>query len=162
LLKGGSNEQSVSGLMVRHAASEDALELLSWRNDPLTRAMSHNTDVISSEQHLAWFDRVLNDPRRCLFIAVAGTEKVGMIRYDQLTEGEWEVSIVIAPQARGRGLGKQLLLHGIKAFYIEHPRVSLLAEIKVGNTVSQALFTSLGFLIDVESETIRRYVLRGA
>jgi UDP-2,4-diacetamido-2,4,6-trideoxy-beta-L-altropyranose hydrolase len=161
LLKGVSKESSMEVLSVRQVELADALDLLSWRNDALTRAMSHSTSVISLEQHLTWFNNVLNDPGRYLLIAVAGEQKVGMVRYDRLSDNEWEVSIVMAPQARGRGLGKQLLFQGLQRFYIEHPHVSLLAEIKTGNTVSQALFTSLGFLLDVECEDVRRYVLRG-
>jgi pseudaminic acid synthase len=127
-------------MIVRRATHDDALDVLGWRNDPTTRAMSRDTDVIEEEVHLAWFERALGDPRLLLLIGEEGGAKVGMVRIDR---GEIsEISININPLYRGRGRGGALLAKALACF--DGP---LLAEVKHGNAASKRLFAKAGFVL---------------
>ena len=92
---------------VRPARPADALDVLAWRNDPLTRAMSRDQEVVAEAAHLAWFTRALADPARTLLIGEAMGGKVGMVRIDR--GAETELSINLNPAFRGQGLSRPLL-----------------------------------------------------
>jgi RimJ/RimL family protein N-acetyltransferase len=112
-------------ITVRPATSADAHELWVWRNDDLTRAMSRDTADVPWPDHHAWFERALADPLRTILIgelhddasATTRPEPFGMCRFDaNPTQSEAEVSIVIAPAMRGRGLAAHLLATAITAY----------------------------------------------
>jgi RimJ/RimL family protein N-acetyltransferase len=146
-------------LDIRLARSDDALEILRWRNDADTRFMSRNGAVIGEEQHKVWFSRALKDSGRILLIGIHLNKKVGMVRFDRNREKLWETNIVIAPEFRGRGLARLFLDMALKYFFSEHPEASLLAEIKRCNATSQRLFFSLGFVCDVDNGELLRFLL---
>ena len=87
-------------MIIRRATLDDALDVLIWRNDPLTRAMSRTQDEVEQEAHLAWFSRALDDAASTLLIGEVGGEKIGMVRFDH--GAATEVSININPLCRGR------------------------------------------------------------
>jgi len=145
---------------IRRAGPEDASEILRWRNDVETRAMSRKGAVIGEEQHQAWFSSVLKDPLRILVVGIYLGERVGMVRFDRDQEEFWQTSIVIAPEWRGRGLGRLFLDGAVKYLLSKHPEASLAAEIKIGNAASRRLFRSLGFICEEDDREISRLVLR--
>lgn len=86
-------------LQLRPLLASDCLALWQWRNDPHTRAMSLNTDIVPYDNHCKWFDSVLCDASQFVYIGIivdASTqtdkrlgdelaqqsEKVGMVRFD--------------------------------------------------------------------------------
>jgi RimJ/RimL family protein N-acetyltransferase len=144
---------------IRRARPEDALEILGWRNDAETRSMSRNGAVIDEEQHKAWFSRALKDPWRIFVIGTCSEEKVGMVRFDRHHEKLWQTNIVIAPEWRGRGLGRLFLDMAMKYFFSKHPEASLLAEIKRGNAASRRVFCSLGFVCEEDDGELLRFLL---
>ncbi len=40
---------------VRKANESDSRDIFDWRNDELTRQMSHTTDLVEWDGHSAWF-----------------------------------------------------------------------------------------------------------
>jgi len=57
---------------------DDAGVLLAWRNDPDTRAASHNSDKVDLQNHLAWLESSLAKPEmRQLWIAELDNLAVG-------------------------------------------------------------------------------------
>jgi RimJ/RimL family protein N-acetyltransferase len=121
--------------------------------------MSRCSAVIDEEQHKAWFSKALQDPWRILLIGTYQNRMVGMIRFDRNHGKLWETNIVIAPESRGRGLGKLFLEMALKYFFSKHPEASLLAEIKRCNTASQRLFCSLGFVCCEDAGELLRFLL---
>jgi pseudaminic acid synthase len=137
-------------MIVRRATNDDALDVLAWRNDPTTRAMSRDTAIIEEAEHAAWFERALGDPRRLLLIGEEGGDKVGMVRIDR---GETsEISININPRLRGRGRGAALLAKALARF--DGP---LLARVKHGNVASKRLFGKAGFTLVGEHDGMLCY-----
>jgi spore coat polysaccharide biosynthesis predicted glycosyltransferase SpsG/RimJ/RimL family protein N-acetyltransferase len=133
---------------VRSATEADAELLLAWRNDPQTRASSRTTDVIALPDHLAWLRGVLADPDRLLFVAEHGGRAVGTVRFDRTGADRkgagWEVSITVAPEARGRGLATPVLLAAERAA----DAGVIHAHVLRGNSASRNLFRRAGYRPD--------------
>ena len=56
--------------------------------------------------------QTLADPNRILLIAEHENVPVGTIRFDRLAPETWEMSWTVAPEFRGRGIGKALVGNG--------------------------------------------------
>lgn len=146
-------------LTIRPAGADDALEILDWRNDPLTRAMSRQAASIAPDRHLEWYAAALVDPRRYFLIGEAGGARIGMVRFDRCTAAEWEVSIMLAPAARGRRLAVPLLEGAIGALVAARPATRILAEVRPENAASLALFARAGFAPCGDHDGLRRFSL---
>lgn len=117
---------------MRPATFDDAATLFEWRNDPVTRAMSSNTDPVPWETHLAWLSASLANPDRTLLICEEDGVPVGTVRVD----GD-EMSWTVAPEARGRGLASIMIA-------MAGPQ-GRTAEIKAENLASQRAARKAGF-----------------
>lgn len=134
-------------MLLRRAEPTDALDILTWRNDPTTRAMSKNGAVVEAAPHLAWFAKAILDPGRLLLIGEAEGSKVGMVRFDLTGEG-WLANINIAPDRRGQGLGREFLFESIAFLQLEKGAAKILAEVNADNLPSLRIFEKCGFSID--------------
>ena len=135
---------------VRQATAEDADLLRRWRDDPATRAASRSSAAVDPEEHRAWLARVLADRDRHLLVGSDGTGAVGTVRWDRVDDGEWEVSITVAPDRRGEGLAGPLLAAGEGWLADQEPATStLLAAVRADNQPSLRLFRSAGYLPDL-------------
>ncbi len=148
-------------LTLRPATAGDGEELLRWRNDPVTRDNSLDTAEVARDHHFAWLERALSDPERVLLIAERDGVKLGMVRFDTCCEGEWRVSISVAPAARGRGIGGALLSAAILRLERERGPSVLYAEIRAANRPSQRIFEACGFR-RTDSDDGVAYYRRGA
>ena len=135
-----------SALHVRPAAPDDAARLLAWRNDGATRAQSRHGAEIGWDAHCQWLARMLADDGCVFLIGEVAGEAVGTVRFNRGEGGVWEVSIVMAPAARGRGLGGVLLGAGIGHLRTLYPMAEILAAVRAGNQASEALFQRAGFV----------------
>jgi ribosomal protein S18 acetylase RimI-like enzyme len=87
----------------------------------------------------------LNDPTRLLLIGVLEGKKIGIVRFDHCRESLWEVSINIADEARGHGVGRHLLRMALRRLYSVYSPASVLAVARLNNEPSLKLFHALGF-----------------
>lgn len=134
---------------VRPAVADDAESLFTWKNEPAARASSITREPVSWADHLAWFRAGLAGDRRRIFIAECDGAPVGAVRFDIADEGA-VVSLVLAPEARGRGLAADILAAGIAAF----PAARLEACIRTDNFASRKVFARNGFVVDGEADGI--------
>ncbi|WP_422115101.1 GNAT family N-acetyltransferase [Brachybacterium sp. UNK5269] len=139
-------------VVARPAGIDDSSLLMRWRNDPETRRVSRSSDPVSWDGHIGWYQRVLEDPRRELYVVERGTTPVGTVRFDALELAEWEVSITLAPEARGHGLARPVLAAGEAAFGARHPEVTVVAAVLPGNVPSQRLFARAGYQRDPDRD----------
>lgn len=137
-------------MKLRPATMEDAKLLLAWRNDPETRKASINTEEVTWDGHIAWLKRTLNDqpdpPNRYLFVAEEEGTPVGTVRLDRLAEdqGGFELSWTVAPEARGRGVGRQMVETATKLPILLSER--FIARIKPDNLASLKIVAAVGFI----------------
>lgn len=130
-------------MKLRPAAPEDAGLLLAWRNDPVTRNMSFEQDEITLAEHERWLRSKLADSTCDIWIGEVDGVPVGQVRLDADGEADAVVSISVAPGARGRGLGRALLLAGLARRTTDGRLVR--AHVLSANEASLRLFRSCGF-----------------
>ena len=137
-------------LRVRPWQASDADLLLSWRNDPVTRTWSRNSDPIPEPVHLEWFAAAMEDDGRCGYVIVDDDRAVGHVRFDiDLESSSAEISIVLDPLRTGQGLGRRSLGLAIESFSKEHPGIHrLTATTHADNVRSTRLFVGMGFTAD--------------
>jgi RimJ/RimL family protein N-acetyltransferase len=147
-------------LKLRRAAPEDEDRLLSWRNHPSTREASFSHDEISASDHHSWFVRKLADSECALLIIEDEGRPVGQIRLDRLEPDLAEVSISLAADARGRGVGREAL--GLAAS--EASRLLGVANIKAlvkpDNEASLRAFRAAGYQVVAEDADVVELRLR--
>lgn len=144
VLDAAEQELARRAVTVRSASAADAELLLAWRNDPQTRAWSRTTAPVTPDEHRAWLDRVLATSDRLLLVAEQRDQPVGTVRFDRDDAG-WEVSITLAPDARGRGLAVPVLLAAERV--LDAP-ATIVATAHRDNAASMALFRRAGYLVD--------------
>jgi RimJ/RimL family protein N-acetyltransferase len=154
-------------IKMRGADKDDCADLLRWRNDPLTRMMSRNQDIIELAVHEAWFQRLLSDSKSLLLIGEISKQSIGMVRFDGLqAENTWEVNVMLAPMHRNKGLSKDLLQAAIRYLRLfkeftrrlqEDELIDLIAEIKQDNAASKKLFENIGFKCISGKDGMLRY-----
>jgi RimJ/RimL family protein N-acetyltransferase len=133
-------------LELRPAEPGDEGLLLGWANDPDTRAASRAHEPIPAADHHRWLERRLTTPDDArIWIGETDGVPIGVVRVERRAPDAFEVSITVAPDARGRGLARPLLETGIRAARTAFGPVTILADILPGNVASVGLFTTAGF-----------------
>lgn len=138
-------------LRLRPATLDDAGLLLAWRNEPSTRAASHDGSPIGIDQHLRWLEASLADASRELYIAECDGVAVGTVRTDR--DGQERIlSWTVSPAKRGCGIGKAMVR--LLAETIADP---IRAEIRSGNTASIRIAEAAGLRFVREQGGILHY-----
>jgi RimJ/RimL family protein N-acetyltransferase len=132
-------------LTARPATMTDARLLFDWRNDPTTRASSRHADELDWDTHVQWLDGTLRRSDRILLIIGDGSVPVGTIRWDREDDRTWEVSVTVAPEARGQGIALAVLQAGERALAVPST-VRLVAVVHDDNDGSRRLFARAGYL----------------
>jgi phosphinothricin acetyltransferase len=134
---------------LRDATSEDLPAIVAIYNTTVaSRMVTADTEPVSVESRRAWFNQH-SPARRPLWVALESGQMLGWLSYSSFYgrpayNATCEVSIYLAPEHRGRGLGGQLLLR-----CVEHaPAIgvsTLLGFIFGHNVPSLKLFEKHGF-----------------
>jgi RimJ/RimL family protein N-acetyltransferase len=124
---------------------DDATLLWRWANDPETRRNAFTKAPIPYDAHVAWLRARLASEATRLLIFADAQGPVGQVRFDRAGD-DAEVSIVVAPERRGAGLGRAMLGEAVQALRAEHGAdVRLRALVLPHNTRSLAMFRACGF-----------------
>lgn len=123
-------------MRLRPATMDDADRLFRWRNDPVTRAASVNRDPVAWPDHVAWLKASLANPLRDILIAEDGVP-IATLRLDR--DIRTEVSITLAPAARGHGQAAPLLRLATEG------KGPFVARIRPDNPASRRAFEAAGF-----------------
>ena len=144
---------------VRKANESDSRDIFDWRNDELTRQMSHTTDLVEWDGHSVWFAASLTNTKRLLVICEDEDtdEKVAIVRFD--VDGERAlVSINLSSKMRGKRKAKGCLRDAISFFQKSYSDVRFIdAEIKSINIASQKSFIRVGFVLTKENADVLYY-----
>lgn len=137
-------------LLARAATAHDESLLREWRNDPGTRHLSRTRDPVSAEDHRRWLDGSLGRGDRLLLVVERlDRTPVGVARWDRIDATTWEVSITVAPRARGRGTARPLLATAEAALVERVASVRrLVAVIHRDNVASTRVFVGHGYTPD--------------
>ena len=144
---------------VRKANESDSRDIFDWRNDELTRQMSHTTDLVEWDGHSAWFAAALNNTKRLLVICENEDtdEKAATVRFD-IEDERALISINLSPQMRGKREAKGCLRDAIAFFQKYFSDVCFIdAEIKSINIPSQQSFVGVGFVLVKQDADVLYY-----
>ena len=134
-------------MQVRRASADDVRLLYEWVNDPVTRQMSLHSDQISWEDHQRWYYEKLSRQETLFFIVEIDDGKkrvpVGQVR----VEKDGVVSISVAPEWRGQGVGKCVLRAALGELDRGGFPIDLIAYIKPENVPSCKIFSKAGFTL---------------
>lgn len=136
------NAMDNARLTLRFATPADIELLFSWQTDPETRRFSRTKLSPTMAEHRAWAKRYFADPEKGLLIVESDEGPVGSLRLDwRDAEGDAEISIVVSPKFRGRGIGQRMLrlLQGIGI------GSRMFGHVEAENAASRAAFLKAGF-----------------
>ncbi len=155
LVKDGSQTRT------RPASPDDAKILWHWANDPTTRSTSFQPEPFDFEHHLAWYREKLASPDCRIWIAYDERDALGQVRYDRIGD-EAEVSVSVARDVRGRGIGRELLRDtaalACRALHVS----TLVALVRDDNMASLRAFAGAGYAVSgVETRNGLRVVRLG-
>ncbi|MGH6823713.1 MAG: GNAT family N-acetyltransferase [Methylocella sp.] len=145
-------------LNLRKAAADDSRDLWLWRNDEQTRRCSRTVDVVAWPSHAAWYREKLKDCGSQILVAFDAGVRIGMIRFDRIAKDRFRAHIVVAPAARGRGLGHATLRLGCDRLIREYANATIVAEIRIENIASQRIFEANGFHRNPDQQQPELYI----
>jgi len=133
-------------ITLRRIHDSDAIALYRWQQDPGTHAFDPVNASPSFDKHLAWFVGRWATEHTRWFIAELHGQPIGTAYVDAHEDKIW-LSVVIAPELRGRGLGSALVrLASVTLLRQGEPM--LWARIHQGNEASLWAFTGAGYKLD--------------
>ena len=147
-------------MKIREANLSDSNDIYKWRNDPLTRQMSFNSDVVSFVTHNEWFKNSLKNKNRFLLVAEFREKKISVVRFD-IKEEKFtaEININLNPLERGKGLSSTVISKSILYFNKKNnEKVKIIvSKIKKENAISKRSFLKCGFKLDLVEKNIEIY-----
>jgi ribosomal protein S18 acetylase RimI-like enzyme len=126
-----------------------ARQILEWRNDPVTLSMFfHRTPKTVDEFWREYQRDYFVDPNLPPLFVLDGDRRVSFLRFKRIADPSGrcccDISINVAPTARGKRLGSRSLL--VAAEFLRSRGVDeIVAEIRVENTASVRSFENAGF-----------------
>jgi len=125
--------------------------------------MSLSIHPISWDEHQEWFESHLDSPRCLFYMATDGREsRIGQIRFD-LAADTAVVSVSLAKEWRGHGLGASLIRRGSEQCFAESAVSRIRAYIKPHNESSIGAFASAGFTdegtAEVDGHLMRQFAV---
>lgn len=143
---------------IRKVKMDDMKDIYENANEPEVRQFSINSEPIKWEEHVKWFERVLNDPLILFYAAYNENGFVGQVRFNLLENGSALVSISMGKKSRGKGYSRELLLGAEKMAKQEKKIEILEAYILPDNAASTALFQKSGY-VKTGEETVKGKLL---
>lgn len=139
------------------------IEILDWRNDPNVYVFNRTDRPIGLQEHLSWFmNRQTRMQKEPVFSYHNDEHFIGIARLDELSETNYEVSLIVNPILHGNGHGKQILADICQYFSANYSKESrLTAVIHNQNLQSQKLFHALQFQFLSEEANFKTYVFAG-
>jgi RimJ/RimL family protein N-acetyltransferase len=134
-------------LALRPASLADMRIVHEWQCHPETRRFARNPSPPEFEDHQKWFEARLASRDCILAMILQGGEPAGILRFDRKADQEpevWEVSILVAPGKKSRGVGSAALALGRRLV----PEAELVAEVLDGNNASHRLFHAAGYVLE--------------
>lgn len=133
-------------LSFRQVNPDDVDLIYEWANDKDTRAASFNSEPIIYENHVAWFNKKLDDVNTIFCILMDDDIPVGSVRLELLKKDdsstEYQINYQIAPNMRNKGYGKKMISLLPKLL---SKKCMLIAEVKDTNLSSAKCFRDNGY-----------------
>ncbi len=131
---------------LRPADETDAERMFAWQSDTRTRQFARNPEIPDRESHFRWVAARLGAADCLLNIVEYDGRPAAVVRLDRDTPNcasrpGWEISIYVAPDCYGRGIGGAALALARQLV----PEAEFVAEVLPDNAASHALFRKAGY-----------------
>lgn len=139
----------------RLATERDSKKLFELRNDETVREASVNKEMIAWENHATWLSMVLKNELIFLYIVYNDQSPfIGQVRFDKKDKNLVEISVSVAKQFRGQGLGLEIIKKGVRFFLDNNPETKkVTGKIRNSNTASLYSFAKAGFdIVDKDKD----------
>jgi sialic acid synthase SpsE/RimJ/RimL family protein N-acetyltransferase len=143
--------ESMLRIEICRPVEDDARQVMAWRNDPDTLAVSFHRQAKTWEEFWPEFQGTyFSDPGLPPLFVLDGNDRVGFLRFRParhprgLAGRTVDVSINLAPDRRGDGLGAPALASGLE-FAAAAGVDGVLAEVRLENEVSHKVFEKAEF-----------------
>ena len=124
------------------ATPEDCNLVYCWQSNKQIRKYFINPETPNFQEHVKWYNSCLLDKNKALYLLNDNQKNtVGLLRLDQITRNEYNISIIIAPNHQGKGIAVSALqkLRQLKK------NATYIARIHDENIQSQKAFVNAGF-----------------
>ena len=144
--------QACPPVALREANWGDREAIWAWNNAPEVRALSRDPRPISALDHARWFAARLTAGLPTWIIEADG-EPVGVVRIERFERHLGKISIALAADVRGQGIGRRAIAAACAAW-----AAPVLAEILPTNTASRAAFEASGFQLRDQRDDVTIYL----
>jgi UDP-2,4-diacetamido-2,4,6-trideoxy-beta-L-altropyranose hydrolase len=134
-----------SAISLRPATISDREMVFCWRNDPFIVARGSFLREVGWEEHKAWFDEVIAEDKRRMFIVRDQSNPIGQIRFDRVNRQECVVSVYLLEAFTGRGYGVQAIRMGCAAIFEAWDAERVIACVRLDNPGGRSAFLKAGF-----------------
>lgn len=130
-------------------------------------ALSSSRRHVTWDEHSAWFDQALTDENCIIYIIVANSDPVGLVRFDANGNDGCIISIYLIPGETGKGRGAALIQVACSRMIGAWPHLQWVdAKIRSDNERSIVAFRRAGFVtlsvkdqIKYDDHTILRWAV---
>lgn len=126
--------------------------LWDWWLEPLRRIAVNEENSITYEQHCVWLRKLIKDQKRTMFIGLLDNLRIGLVRFDNISEMEYEITAYLKPAYCGREFLPEFLRESGEHFC----RLKALSKFQVVldqiNGEIVRIFLSAGYSVNQSSE----------
>lgn len=136
----------------RKATESDSSLLLLWRNDPVVRKNSFNSNPITPEEHSEWLKKCLASVEVEIYLYFIDEEPLGQVRLNY--EKDFAIiSYSIAEPYRGFGFGREIVRDIELLIRRNHSETKyFIGKVKTENIASQKIFEDNQFELQAQSD----------
>jgi [ribosomal protein S18]-alanine N-acetyltransferase len=122
------------------------LREMTWRDVPALAALEPALFADDAWSEQTWWAELAGRPRRCYVVGEQGGVVVGYAGVDRRGEVADVMTIAVAPDAQGHGLGSLLMEWLIDAAR-DGGAGHLMLEVRADNTAAHRLYSKMGFVM---------------
>ena len=132
-------------LTFRFATKNDVELYFKWTNDSVVRHNSLNSERIDLKDHIAWFNRKIEDPNVFMYVFLNEyNEPVGQSIIER--KNDWVVvGQSVAKEHRGKKYSTPMLTISTDDFLEKFPKETIVSVVKVLNIASLKMSANSGF-----------------
>lgn len=127
-------------LKLRPAQKSDIELIFKWSNDEEVRKNSFHTETIKWEEHVKWFNNIIDNRNVCFFILENNADPIGQIRIAFNETNKGIISFSINKEFRGLGFGNEILRLAEEELNKMNIKCELIGLVKINNLASQKAF----------------------
>lgn len=132
-------------LEIRKADIQDMDLIYEWANDPVVRRNGFHTDPIPYENHVKWYQRLMEDEASCIYIVSQMQQNIGQVRF-HIEDDFATIGYSVCEKMRGKGFAPMMLHRAEQELAKDIPSLKgFYAQVKYDNIPSKKVFQKLNY-----------------